>query len=373
MPNVFSRSNQQGLEVVVSEAKLKSMIDVYNQVLVPTHGLPAYNTGNNGQDIVANLSLKTLTGADVATGSLTSVNTTSPLQYSGTRGGNVFARSGITVLTNAKRSVTLPTVQIAKFEQRVCGTSPSEISSYGGGTLTMTPYVGKIRGCIDQLMQTEDPAQIISELMVGLEEKKGVLYDSIMARAITSNASVLSSADPGSTVIAKTHIAMSRMLRLRKYGPMGFYLNTEGYSALIVEQNQFGDFITDHNLPRFKENQNANFETGGLIGTFHNVPVYLVVGESDEGILNTYTSNTTTNFGGAVTAQTGGTYTAIIGAVKSRLFIGRIPERDERVVQDTGQTPWTFDTGEFYLGMQTHAGAALNVPTQAQYVLVPAN
>jgi hypothetical protein len=251
------------------------------------------------------------------------------------------------------------------YSQIACGTSTAnEISTFSNVDLTLLRERAEIEGCEDVLARTPDANQALSVFEQMLEVEKLRLSDVKSAAAITSNSSV---ADIDQTTPLTQGQITGTMLQMIGnisgfeatvgQGP-AFYMNSQGFSKFLREQTTTGQFInsTGFNTGMFEQAYvNGRKTTVGLQGYFQGFPVYVT-----PSILNTYTVNATTK---AITAQTGGTSSAVLFGITGTLGLARIKrEYDKIVVFSPENDRSAYLEGEITIGAWTYMAAGVIIP-----------
>jgi hypothetical protein len=313
---------------------------------------------------------KTFSGAAAATGAgLIETRVATPITFLSQRGG-VFIESGINFKDNAAFNVTFNGVRTdGSFTLVACGTATTnEISTFSNGTATLLRETAFIEGCEDVLARTPDANSTIAVFEELLENEKLILADNKVAASITSNAGVAAINPTGLSTIGEITDGMLAMIGnlggfyTNTGNGLAFYLNRQGFSRMLREQTNTGAFISGRPFGQgYFERAfvNGRAPTHGLVGYFDGYPVFLT-----PGILNTYTANAT----GVITAQTGGTNTAVILAETGVLGLARAGrEFDDLVVFDTKNDRQAALEGEVTILATTYMAAVTIIPAGANY------
>lgn len=349
---------------VISNVNYKELGATLNHFMV-TKGHKPFDLKQISNDAILE-NEKAFTGADAATGQgLIDTRVVSPIVGLMQKGG-VFIESGVNFRDNAEYNVRFNGVRLnGGYAQIACGTdTENEISTFTNTELTLLRERAEIAGCEDVLARTPDSNQALAIFEQMLEVEKLRLADVKAAVAITSNASV---ADIDQTTPLTQGQITGTMLQMIGNisgfeatvgnGP-AFYMNSQGFSKFLREQTTTGQFInsTGFNTGMFEQSyQNGRRTTVGLQGYFQGFPVYVT-----PSILNTYAVNATTK---AITAQTGGTSTAVLFGITGTLGIARIGrEYDKVVVFSPENDRQSYYEGEVTVGAWTYMASGVIIP-----------
>lgn len=323
----------------------------------------------NKDEIINNV--KSFTGANAATGSgLVETRVDTPITYVGVNGG-VFIAAGVDYKANQGFNPTVNSFSLSgSYAQIACGTdTENEISTFTTGTATLMRERAEIQGCEDIIARTPDRASLINMFEQALEEEKLVLADKKAAAAITSNASVVAV----NTIVASQGEITLAMLEMQKdVGTLVsrpsrkqvYMMNNETFVRFLQEQTTTGALINNVGFAQgqFTPSYSNDRPSEGLMGYFGGYKVYVT-----EGILSTYTVNGSN----AITAQTGGSKSAILFGLPYTLGVYRgLSEYDDIVVFDTKNDRQSYYEGEITVGAATYMAAVLKAPVAWTYYAV---
>lgn len=342
-----------------------------NQFLV-SKGKTPFNLKQISNDAILE-NQKSFTGAAAATGQgLIETRVSTPLVAVTQRGG-VFIESGINYKPESGHNVTFNGFQLnGTYAQIACGTdTANEISTFSTGTATLLRERAEIAGCEDVLARTPDANSAISIFEQALEEEKLRLSDLKSAVAVTSNASVAAiNLSTAPTYGPITWSMLQMIANISGYDANigaghAFYVNQQGFSKLLKEQDQAGNY---QNSPQFsrayfeKAYGNGRRPSVGLVGYFDGFPVYLT-----NGILNTYTDNASN----VITAQTGGTKTAVLFGITGTLGLARgMRQYDSITVFDSSNDRQSYLEGEVTIGSWTYMASVVIIPAFWNYATI---
>jgi len=318
--------------------------------------------------------MKSFTGAAAATGSgLIETRVDTPITFVGRKGG-VFIEAGVDYKTNQSYNVTVNSFSLSgTYAQIACGTATeNELSLFATSTATLLRERAEIQGCEDLLARTPDRTQLLASFENALENEKLVLADRKAAAAVTSNASVTAIASASLTALelAQGPITASMNAMIGNIGGLYtepgeghvFMMNNSVFSRLLRESDTTGNLI---NSPMFSRGQfqpdypNGRRPSVGLVGYFAGYPVYLT-----NGILSTYTVNGSQ----AITAQTGGTNSAVLFGLPYTLGLYRgVAEYDTITVFNAQNDRQSYYEGEVTVGASTYMTAVLKAPAAWNY------
>ena len=342
-------------------------VNTINKYLVTSNQAPIDFAPIIGQSID---NLKTFTGAGAATGQgLIETRVDTPITYVGNLGG-VFIEAGVDYKANQNYNVTVNSFSLnGSYSQIACGTdTDNEISTFATGTATLLRERAEIQGCEDVIARTPDRTQLIASFENALENEKLVLADQKAAAAVTSSASVAAIPTAGLSTDAPITDAMLAMIGNigDLYSQPGtghvFIMNNTVFSKMLREADTTGGLI---NSPMFARGQfqadypNGRRPTVGLVGYFAGYPVYL-----SNGILSTYTVDASQ----AITAQTGGTNSAVLFGLPYTLGLYRgLAEMDTITIFNPQNDRQSYLEGEVTVGAATYMAAVLKSPAAWNY------
>lgn len=345
-------------------------VNTINKYLVTNNQSPIDFAPIIGQSIE---NMKTFSGGSAALGSgLIETRVNTPITFVGQKGG-VFVEAGVDYKTNQGHNVTVNSFSLnGTYSQIACGTATdNEISTFASGTATLLRERAEIQGCEDVLARTPDRTQLIAAFENALENEKLVLADRKAAAAITSNASVSAISTSGLATYGAITDAMLAMI-----GNIGglytepgsghvFMMNNTVFSKMLREQTADGAFqnATMFSTGHFQSDYpNGRRPTTGLVGYFAGYPVYLT-----NGILSTYAVNGSN----VVTAQTGGTNSAVLFGLPYTLGLYRgLAEFDTITVFNAQNDRQSYLEGEVTVGAATYMAAVLKAPAAWNYFAV---
>jgi len=356
--------NTQSVDNTVNNVDYKQVGAKLNEFLVIKGKAPMNLKTVSNDEVIENS--KSFSGADVANGSgLIQTSVISPL-VGLTRRGGVFIESGANFVDNASFDVTFGGVSLngsyLRFAYSV--TTANEISSFTSLTLNLLRERAEIVGAEDVLARNPNASQAISIFEQLLENEKLRIADVKAAAAITGNASV-ANIDQTTPLtqgqISGTMATMSGNIGgLETIANIGhaYYMNQQGFNKFLREQSTTGAFINSNGFSQgFFEPAYVNGKraTIGLVGYFNGFPVYL-----NGGILNTYAVNATTK---AITAQTGGTSTAVLFGLPNTLGIGRGDRKYDTInIFDSSNDRASYYEGSVTVGAVTRMAAGVIIP-----------
>ena len=321
-------------------------------------------------------SSKAFTGGSSTTGSgLTATNTVAPIFYSDIEGG-AFIKSGISYMQNVDNSYTLPRFDInGGFVPQIGGTSTvNEISTFADQSVALQGFTAVISGNEDTFVRNSDPAAIIATFEAALNNQKLILSDTLIAAKVTASGSgAIALPTTGVNTYGFIHLQMYNQIGfLGKYANEGtptFYMTHAAYMRLVSEQDNQGRFLDCPYQMTKPVNTDGSIPVSGLVAYFGGYPIMLVGSTGTKGILSTYT--VATGGSGVISAQTGGTSTAVIYAVPKALVLVRGKSEYDQIQVFNGTTDRdTFLRGEITVGARTYMGTALWNPLRVSYFTI---
>jgi hypothetical protein len=215
-------------------------------------------------------------------------------------------------------------------------------------------------------------SQIITALAALAEDEKLVEEDKAPAVAITTSGTGINPALVGA--VGKIHLGMNRMIgNLRGYASQGqrmvFYMNDALFSAYLSEQDLNGRFQDSQYQFVYANKETQTYGADFMVGRHGGVPIYIVASNADSGILNTYTVNTA----GAVTAQTGGNFTAVLAGIPRACTLARLvgnPSIDRVNIWTGANSELSDRNGKITVLGTIATNAGLSIPAFFNYYAV---
>lgn len=269
--------------------------------------------------------------------------------------GEVYKRSGVRYLSGVIGSLQVPAAtQFAQFTTSTSGTPLTNDLTANNPFLNTTINLAQEHGEIiiwnAPIFESYigRPAQLMATFEAIMNLKKLQLEDTRLSTAITTNGTGVLESSASTFPLSRT--VKETVLSIRRFGTTPkIYANFSGLNKLLDESDLDGNNLNGNNIVfKYKDRETQTMGASGHVGWIAGAEVHLT-----ESVLNTYTVDVT----GAITAQTGGTNTAILigvphhaAIIRGRKELEFVSVIDGRNDLDAFRSSTTHIVSDFFLG-----------------------
>jgi hypothetical protein len=370
----FASANNTNTSFGFTESSVRSLakqINAYRSDI----GLPEANFGSSPAELLAKInSSKAITGA--ANNGANVASTLTNQMITGGLAGGAFRASGIDYRPTTQQVVKLNgAIKSSGYTTNTYGTqytTDNLANTVGGDTITLTEKKLDFSADESIIAGSTEGSQIITALAALAEDEKLVEEDKAPAVAITTSGTGINPNLVGA--IGKIHLGMNRMLgNLRGFASQGqrmvFYMNDATFAAYLSEQDLNGRFQDSQYQFVYANKDTQTYGADFMIGRHGGVPIYIVASNADSGILNTYTVNTA----GAITAQTGGNFSAVLAGIPRACTLARLvgnPSIDRVNIWTGANSELSDRNGKITVLGTIATNAGLSIPAFFNYFAV---